>query len=227
MGTLSESEKAQFESQLQADPILQQQVSDVKTMLSGIEGAILKDRMEVFHEEIESNANSIPEPIKKPRRTLYYGLGFAASLALFAMLYFGPFSENANKSLYDTYFEPDPGLPTTMGSTSDFEFYDAMVDYKKGDFNAAISKWETLPNGTKGDTLTYFLGVAHLANTNETKAIEYLAPLSQQPNPAFAKETQYYLGLAYLKKNDTVNAKRALEASGTPGALKILAELNQ
>ncbi|MDC8002939.1 hypothetical protein POV27_02690 [Aureisphaera galaxeae] len=226
-GSLPDSERMEFERQLENDPTLQQNVEDIKTLLIGVESAVLQDRMESFHEELPKDRPQAPEPqVQRSRRNWYYGFGIAASIALAAALYFTPLGDDPNQSLFENYFEPDPGLPTTMGSTNDFDFYEAMVDYKKGDYTMAITKWEALPEGTKGDTLTYFLGMAHLANRNETKAISYLEPLSQKTNPAFANETRYYLGLAYLKQDDVANAKKELAASGTEGALKILAELN-
>ncbi len=226
-GSLPNSERLDFEILLKDDPALQQKVADIKNLLSGLETAVLKEKMNAFHEDFSQSLKITPtQQKKKPRKQWYYYIGVAASITLLAVLYFGSLQNNLAEKLFETHFQPDPGLPTTMGSTNDFSFYEAMVHYKKGDFKLAIAKWETLSQTTKGDTLTYFIGVAHLANANENLAIKYLKPLSQKPSNPFAQETDYYLGLAYLKSNDISNAKKLLASSGTKEALEILAKLN-
>ncbi|GAB5398876.1 MAG: hypothetical protein Aureis2KO_04610 [Aureisphaera sp.] len=227
-GTLSDAKKIEFEGSLHNDPKLQQKVDDIKTLLSGIETAAFKEKMNDFHDTLGAQNTLVSEtPEKSNRGKRYLIAGIAASAAILAMLYFGSPNNNSTEALFNRNFQPDPGLPTTMGATNDFSFYDAMVDYKKGDFASAITKWEALPEGTKGDTLTYFLGVAQLAHESEAQAIDYLKGLSQKPDNPFGTETYYYLGMAYLKQGDVENAKKALSSSGTTQALKVLAELNE
>ncbi len=227
-GSLSESDRLQFEAKLNSDPSLQEKIEEVRTILSNIETAVLKEKLDSFHTDIPVQLDDTSELSKNSKKSWYYVAGIAASIALLTALYFGVSGNTTPEKLFEEYFKPDPGLPTTMGTTTDFSFYEAMVDYKKGAYASAIEKWEALlPSKIKGDTLPYFLGVAHLANDNEEKAISYLHPLSQQGTTSFIKETDYYLGLAYLKANDIDNAKKLLASSGTQEALDLLAKLNE
>ena len=115
-----------------------------------------------------------------------------------------------------------------MGATDNFEFYDAMVNYKQGEYHSAINKWQTLLSSEqKNDTLHYFIGVAHLADGNENEAINYLLELNKNNSNSFKNETAYYLGLAYLKADNVKDAKKYLTFSGTASALKILADIKE
>src|SRR5690606_23244373 len=110
--------------------------------------------------------------------------------------------ETPNQKLYAEFFVPDPGLPTTMSSTNNYTFFDAMVNYKQGDYKTAIKKWETLEAAnTENDTLIYFLGVAHLAKGNTEDAISYLEKSKDFKDSVFKNDAYYYLGMAHLKNN--------------------------
>ena len=130
---------------------------------------------------------------------------------------------NKNEQLFATYFRPDPGLPTTMSVSDNFDFFDAMVSYKQGDYNKAITKWEVLlKEKPDNDTLNYFIGVAYLANGNEDQAITFLQWSSEHQESKFLKETYHYLGLANIKKGDLDKGKKNLELSDLPESKEVL-----
>ena len=109
------------------------------------------------------------------------------------------------------YFSPDPGLPTVMGNNDNYPFYEAMVDYKEGNYDVAIKKWRgLLVSKPNNDTLNYFLGVAHLANDDSKSAIPYLEKIDVSES-FFGKDAKHYLGLAHLKSGDIEKAKALLE----------------
>jgi len=117
--------------------------------------------------------------------------------------------------------------PTTMSNNDNYEFYEAMVNYKQGDYKTAISKWEVLqktkPNN---DTLNYFIGVANMANKNETNAISFLENVTKNSEFTLVNDAYYYLGLAYLKVNKVDEAKANLLKSNTENSKALLSELN-
>ena len=116
-----------------------------------------------------------------------------------------------NEKLYNEFFTPDPGLPTVMGENGDYSFYEAMVDYKHGDYNEAIKKWERqLFQKPKNDTLNYFLGSAHLANGNSKKAIDYLEDVADDKKSIFYNDANTYMGLALLKTGQIPEAKKSV-----------------
>lgn len=223
-GTMSPQERTHFESQLQNDPDFNALVEDVRALLLGIETQALKERLDNYHEAIPKHNPLLPTPVKA--RLFNMGkIAIAAGLILAIGLvwYMG---QSSNQRLYSKYFVPDPGLPTTMSTSDNFVFYDAMVNYKQAEYETAISKWEQLAHKTpQNDTINYFLGVAHLANKNTGKAIGYLTKTTNSTQSAFLDDAYYYLGLAYLKSDKTTEAIQAFQNSNTENANKILNKL--
>lgn len=213
-----------FETKLQENEAFKTMVEDVKTIFSAIETQTMKEKMDGFHEALKDTSVI---PLHTKQRPFRKYMIAACVVALLGLGYVSLFGKSANEKLYANYFTPDPGLPTTMGTTTNFDFYDAMVNYKQGDYKTAITKWESLAQTAKAnDTLNYFLGVAHLANNEEQLAINYLSKVTFSEIKAFDKEAHYYLGLAYLKANDTKLAKENLSYSSYEQSQSILSQLN-
>jgi TolA-binding protein len=223
--TMSQEDFLTFEEQLKSDSTLQKQVTEHKILFEAVETQSLKEQLNEFH-KLASETEMPKIGTSKVRSLQLRKLAIAASLII-AAGYFLFFNGSTNEKLYTNYFTPDPGLVTTMSSNSNFEFYDAMVNYKQGDYKKAISKWEVLQqNKPKNDTLNYFLGVAHLANKNEDSAILFLALVTKTSKSTFKSDAYYYLGLAYLKANNVELAKKNLTFSDVDNSKALLTELN-
>ncbi|TXD83835.1 hypothetical protein ESY86_07255 [Subsaximicrobium wynnwilliamsii] len=221
--TMSKQEALDFELRLAEDPQFRTHVADIKTLLLGIGNQSLKERLDEFHEALPES--QMESSNSKTKSTMLWGK-FAAAILIFAAIGgFWWFSTTQNERLYAEYFTPDPGLPTTMSSSTNFEFYDAMVDYKQGNYKIAIEKWEAL--SIENDTLDYFLGVAYLADKNQKRAIPFLEKSTQNTAFPLLNDAYYYLGLAYLKEGNIALAKKNLSLSATEDSQLLLSELEK
>lgn len=231
LNTLSDSENAAFEQRLITETDLRQKVEDVKALLHSVELEALKENLNRFHADLIQTPNSSKSHENTFSRSLPWYRTYAVAASVILILGLSSlwyFNQSNSAQLYDSYFSPDPGLPTTMSTQSNYEFYEAMVYYKQGDYTSAIQKWNTiLESKSKNDTLNYFLGVAHLADNNETKAIQYLKPLaSSSVESTFKNDTYHYLALAYLKSGNIELAKKYLTFSTLDNSKALLSELN-
>ncbi|MCK8479106.1 tetratricopeptide repeat protein [Psychroserpens algicola] len=217
--TMSKQERLDFELRLDESSEFRTQVEDIKTLILGIENQSLKEQLDVFHKDIPTHSETPSASGIFTFRKLA-----AAVIILLAVTGFWWFNTPQNDKLYSKYFTPDPGLPTTMSSNSNYDFYDAMVNYKQGDYQTAIAKWDAIQ--PKNDTLNYFLGVACLANKNEAKAIGFLNKATQNTDFPLLNDAHYYLGLAYLKDGDIDFAKKNLQKSSNENSKKILEKLD-
>lgn len=223
--TMTGEERIGFEARLQQEPEFKTQVEDIKTLLFGIEEQALTEKLEEFHSDLPINMEA--EKTDFRLRQLHYRQIAASVIILVASVSFWIFSGSSTELLYDDYFKPDPGLPTTMSSSDNFAFYDAMVHYKHGDYKKAIGKWEILHDKVpQNDTLNYFLGSAYLADKNEDKAISYLEDVTETQASAFKNEAYYYLGFAYLKKKNIASAKKNFKSSTFENSKTILSKLD-
>ncbi|MCB0462524.1 MAG: hypothetical protein R2816_09875 [Flavobacteriaceae bacterium] len=221
--TATSEELQDFEYRLKNDPEFKTQVTEIKTLLFGIESQALKEKLDDFHKELTEEQDQKVVSIKFEH---FRKIAVAAILVI-ALGSLWLFRGNANEKLYAKHFSPDPGLPTMMSETQNFEFYDAMVNYKQGEYQTALDKWQLLlQSKPQNDTLNYFIGVAKMANKQEKKAIEYLETVTLSETSVFKNEAYYYLGLAYLKTDNIELAKKNLTFSSVDNSKKILSELN-
>ena len=220
---MPDEELKAFKARLENDSEFKTQVEDIRTLLTGIEAQSLKEQLDEFHKDIKK------QPIKKGSakvRYLQFRKLVAAAAIIIALGSFWFFNQNSNERLYSKYFTPDPGLPTTMSTSSNFDFYDAMVNYKQGDYKTAIKKWELLnANSPDNDTLNYFLGVAHLANKNEKEAIGFLEKSVKNDDFSLISDAYYYLGLSHLKDGNAELAKQYFKKSSVEKSQALISEL--
>lgn len=237
LGQLEIAEKEAFEVKLQASPELQVLVEDHKALLDAIEEQSLIENMEQIHQEAFVNSSA-----SEGKKTYslwnmnWVKYGIAASVS--ALVLWGGYTllttgeagsrkQTTDQELFASYFTPDPGLPTTMSSTDNFTFFEAMVFYKQGAYANAIAQWEPLlDKKPENDTLNYFIGVAHLANNNENEAITFLQWATEKENSQFLSDAYYYLGLSYLKKGNQENAIRFFKRSEHKKSKELLSILS-
>ncbi|MEO6347347.1 MAG: tetratricopeptide repeat protein [Aquaticitalea sp.] len=223
-GSMPTEERKVIEARLQQDAKFKTRVEDVKILLFGIEEQALKERLDEFHKELPIKK----ETKKSDSKVRHFNFRNIAAAIVIVMVSatFWLINNPSNERLYDSYFKPDPGLPTTMSSSDNFAFFDAMVNYKQGDYEKAINKWQILQKkAPDNDTINYFLGVAHLANKSENKAIPFLKEVTNSNHKAFKDDAHYYLGLAYLKEKNFKEAKKNLGMSSIHEAKTVLSKI--
>ena len=218
-------ERTLFEKQLKANAILRQQVKDIETILFGVRKAIFKNKANHFHKELIDQDFEVSADKKVFKLNFKY-MSIAASIAILIGGFWFFNKPKSNEALFNKYYIEDRGLETNMGESDNYTFDDAMVDYKQKKYNLAINKWSTLlKNKPENDTLNYFLGVAHLANKNENKAINYLKEATKTTESEFLNEAYFYLGLSYLKMDNTDLAIEYFEKSNSKTSKTIISEL--
>lgn len=228
-GDMNDTEHAAFEERMAEDEELRKAVAYYGTLIEGVETAALKSRLDVFHAKIEPDATSGTGNSANQNKSLPFlkyliaaSVLIAAGLATWLIV----FQESPQEELFAAYFEPDPGLITPMSSTDRYEFYAGMIDYKRENYEEAISKWQPLlREKPKSDTLNYFLGVAHLAQGNEDEALPHFQTSVETEGSAFTNEAYYYLGLAYLKNDNREAAIQALKNSHSDRAAELLGKI--
>ncbi|WP_419213979.1 tetratricopeptide repeat protein [Maribacter sp. X9] len=212
LGTIEVHEKSALKSRLQSEPELNAKFLEFKGLFRAIEEKGLRKKLEDFHGNLEDDGKLKHFDFRKHKIIFRAAATIVLLIALGGMWHL--FVPNHNERLFNEYFTPDPGLPTVMGNSDNYDFYEAMVNYKQGNYKAATVKWEDLLLQKKdNDTLFYFLGAAYLANGEPSKAIPYFDRVLKSDNPSFQNEAAFYNGLAHLKINEVEAALKSLEQS--------------
>ena len=207
-------EKAEFESRLQSEPDFRAQFLIFRKMFRAVEEAGLRRKVADFH-RIPEEDTQLKRLSANSYRSYFRMAAAVALLIALGGLWFlvapGP-----NEKLYQEYYSPDPGLPTVMGNSANYAFYEAMVDYKQGEYQLALEKWEKLRSKQpENDTLNYFLGSAYLASGDADRAIPFFDRVLSSDPGAFQNESAFYNGMAHLKNKQIAAARKYLEQSAS------------
>lgn len=220
--TLPSAERAEVEERMRLFPDFRDQVHAQQAFIRSVEEFHLKKSMNEFHEELEII----------PHRNWHSPGWWALAASILILLGVSTWailgSGNSPQKVFASTFKPDPGLPTTMSTSSDYEFYFGMVNYKRQEYSDAIAKWEPLYAAEpKNDTVVYFLGVANLANGNARQASKYLKMAQSMDQSVFYEDACYYLALSLLKENKVVEAQQVLSKSTTPQSKMLLKKIEE
>jgi tetratricopeptide (TPR) repeat protein len=224
-GQMTAEDRQVFEQNIATDELLKAQVEQVQLMLIGIKEASLTTKLNHFHNELPaSNKVGKTNNLFTLRRWLV-----AASITLILAL--GGwllFKKSNNEKLYADFFQPDPGLISAMSTTDNYIFDKAMIDYKTGNYNEAITAWKSLlKNNLNNDTLNYFIGSSYMGLSNTREAIPYLQKVVVIPQSYFVRDAYWYLGLATLKENKLQEAIPLIERSEHPQKTVLLQKIQQ
>jgi hypothetical protein len=239
LGQMAMPEIADFESKLQSDHLLKQQVEEQKLLMLAIEESMLRTRLDGFHKGMRNtvikdvNAITLPHEYSQPAvvKKMPWKKWLSVA-AIFTLLAFSAWwvllKPTRDQQLFANYYQPDPGLMTAMGSTEEYDFNRAMIDYKSGHYDSAIASWTRQLSVNPGsDTLQYFIASAQLANKNFTGALKYFEAVIQQPASPFFAEANWYAALAAIQAGDKTRAAKFLSQSNRPEKERLRAELNQ
>lgn len=151
----------------------------------------------------------------------------AAILLVIASIWFLK-PANSPDALASRYFKADPGLPVTMSSTLNYQFYDGMVSYKEGDYDKAILLWQNLSSSqSPSDTLNYYIGVSYLNQKKYQEALNFLSPLAKTSGE-WQEKAGWYAAIGYLRLNQPEAAAELLKSiPNYPPAKELLSELQQ
>lgn len=227
LGQMNAAEKESFETNIGEDAGLQDEFEEFNALFQTIEESGMRTKLNEFHQNIEKD--NIPvRQLDPPKRKFNFRIA-ATVLLLLSVGGFWFFNRaDPNERLFHEYYTQDPGLPTVMGSNDNYEFYEAMVDYKQGNYAIAIEKWgKLLEKKPENDTLNYFMGSAYLANDNALRSLRYLEQVSNDKSSKFRDDALYYLALGYLKVNRKDAAEKTLKQAESARVIELMEELDK
>ncbi len=118
------------------------------------------------------------------------------------------------QKIFRKYYEPFNAVSSvtrSSGTSENERFTDAVGSYKSGDYQAAaIGFSEAVFNGSVSYSASFFLGITEIELGNYNKAIDLLSEVMNRP-VEYAKESTWYLGLAYIKSGNKVKASECFE----------------
>jgi hypothetical protein len=202
---MTADERATFEVRMERDPDLRKEKDTMAELILGVESLGLKNELKgrkIGGEEVGRVVEMKSKSIFSIRK-----LAVAASFLLIGFCGWWMFqpSEDPTSTLFADAFFTDPGLPTPMSETKNYNFYDAMVDYKMEKYDVSLEKWKNVKEGIGADTLQFYQGMALLNLKKNEEAIFILTAVPQ--SSAFKDLADWYLISLYIKTGKFSEAK--------------------
>lgn len=204
---LSATEKAQFESDTQQSAELRSQLEEQKLLMEMVEVGTLKNQL--------NNIDQKWDRLKKEDRKLdFRNLSIAATVILLigiGLTWWVTKPASATEQVFASMYEADPGLPSRMDESLEFEFDDAMVDYKMGDYSKSTIKFLTLSRDKiKPDSVQFYLAMSYLGDQKYKQAYETLKVFAPEDTRLHQKG-EWYLALVALKVDQQAESQSLLE----------------
>jgi len=225
-GQMSEEQLSDFKLEIENNPDLKEKVEDLKTQILAVEEVSLREKLDSIHKDMSKISGSEKKSTKIVSFNRFFAI--AASVAfLVALGYMFLGNNDQHDKLYAEFFKPDPGLVTPMSSSENYEFYRGMVDYKRGEYELAINRWqEQLKMKPDNDSLNYFIGMTLMAQNKLEKAKPFLQSVAAQTSSVFKPEVHYFIGLIALNDGDLNKAKEEILLSGYENSTKLINRIN-
>lgn len=211
-GKLNADQKARFEDFMQNDEAFKAQV----TLEEQVKTAIISTKKDDLRHRLQQ--------LEQPKKTSkYYIIAIAASLiialGIFSLL--KPTQTVSSQDLYAQYFEPYSNIiaPASRGDEPEDEKSKAFRYYDAKDYKTALNRFEALYTTTQGSYYLFYQGICELELGNTQNAIALFKDHNNYTDRV-STQTHWYLALAYLKANNTKDAKVLLQTINTKKTYK-------
>ena len=224
LGTLSSEEKELVEQLIATDSNFKKELefqSSLKEVIEVEEDENFKARLKEF----ESN-----KAVTSGRPILKWLV--AASIVVLVVAGALVFPKSSTDPLFAAHFEPYANViqPVVRGNDADDIKTKAFVAYENEEFELAETHFTTLLNSTSDSYVLFYLANTKLALNKASEAIPLLnSYMSVGDN--LSSQAQWYLALAHIQANETVQAKNilkkivAFEGYGSEEAVILLTKL--
>lgn len=210
LGQMSETEKVEFESELQNNQLLKEQLELEQAIVTQIQ-----DR--AFVEQQITSAKKEMQKGKTIRLTLYSVVSIAAMLVLVFFVrgfWQGQQYDQLYASNFVTY--PNDYLIINGSYRGDVEFDSlqvmAITAYEAKDFPTAINMFTRVLTTTDNPEIRFYLAISQLEVNQTNQALTNLQTLYNQPNEyRYFEQTRWYLALVNLKIHHKAEAKKYLD----------------
>ncbi len=223
-GEMPEGEMQAFERDLEKDDFLSHQYEETLLIAESIRDvAADRELMEAFRMTSEEEMKAFMKEKRSGRRFLNRASWVAAAILLVAVvtriLLLPP--SKSMEGLYLMYYEPvGYEALVSRGSVSDEPdklLREAFVEYKKGNYIAALRGFESAPTLT--EEISFFSAICYLELNDPENAIARLLPLVEMGDKClYFQPAEWYLSMAHLKSHQKENAlsslKRIVETDG-------------
>lgn len=225
---LSAADRASFESDMQTDAELRDEVDRQRTLRLGLRALGIERALEQAKRQYQATTAPVETVSEKPTviRPLINWQYWAVAASVVVVLGVGYFAyqQTTNRQTdlaYAETFAPDDQLlkdfPSgTIPPETRTGFLEALTTYRAGKYDQVIEQLRTLPADKQTiHYKNYFLGLSYLANKQPVEAIPLLIEAQATPSAKLRQKVDWFLALAYVKNGQKEKALPMLKRIST------------
>jgi hypothetical protein len=222
--TMEEKEKQSFLRRLEEDAELRQELKRAEQLVDMVRIAAMQEQLDLIHREMamsdeQGDLVALPSaaaPGAKGRAVKNIGARWwlAAAAVILVLLsgeyFFASSSRSPERKIFAAWYEPEPGLPTTMGAgPGDSRLMEAMVDYKTKEYRSAIVKFRALL--TPSDTVVQFYLASSYLGAGQYDSSRLIFGKLAGHEDHYSRQAQWYEALSSLALGKREEAQSILK----------------
>lgn len=203
-GELATEEKREFESRMEAEPALKEEVEVQRRLKNAMEVLKTKERLKQAYTLYEgpNKVRPLTRPVWQTYAVAAAVVGLMLGITYFGTNLFKPESEVAFNEFYQPEMSARGECPQELSSFKLYEekqYEDALA--------AVVSQKDDSTHCVR-----YFVGINQLALARLPQAIQSLQIALTSPDITIRRKAEWYLGLAYLRDNNEESAEKTFKA---------------
>jgi len=210
-GEMSEKELTEFDSEMKSNKQLKAEVDlqkEINDSLNDKQIFELRNNLEEIHKEAGTahGINENNEPVVHEMFLKKIQLAAAVIIVLIiasSAFYFLNNRTMSNEALYGIYYEPAKTvLVVRSANSNEVDLRQALQKYNHKDYNGAIEVFE------KDNSIMakFYLALSYMETNRVADAVNLLNSIIDDNDNLFVDQAEWYLGLCYLKLNETEKA---------------------
>lgn len=222
-GIMTDQEKQGFEKQLEEDPSLQQELDlhrQIETTLKGEKVHQLRDVLK----KVDKNWQAPEAPKEAIVKTFNFkkilSIAAAVLVLLVAYQFFSTTKNASSEALFADNFQTYKMVlnQRTLSDTDNNSFDAKLINqgisaYEEKNFALAAATFQKLQEQHNNIVaFQFYRASSELSLENTDIAIRLLEEISSKSGHLFVEQTQWYLALAYLQKEENEKARLQLQA---------------
>ncbi len=208
-------ERAAFQQEINNDETLREEVSAFRQILTGFEGAKVKNMTRQWESEFKTNKQQRTATVRPINMFRRRAIAAAVALLVLATGWWVGTSGVTDDALYATHYSDDSAYENIKsggeGTASPLQQgYDA---YKNGDYEAAIQFFTGVAMDDEYyNTAQFMLGHAKMQKGDFDGALGHVSVLGAGDDIRYRDEAQWMTVLCFLKSGDEKGAKATLNS---------------
>lgn len=207
-GSLTDSEKLDFEAALNTDPQLYKEFSlhnELDNVLSDQKTLDFRAILVESRRNYKRNQKTVPKVIKIARKYRYAAASVILLLMIVGSILILSPRNYSNEQLFHKYYKPGDAVGITR--SGNVNVVDAIMKFHNGEYLSACNIFDdVLQQDVNNQALRYYYGISCIEVKDYEKAEKLFKEIIDDGNNLYIEYAQWYLGLTYLVEGQNEKA---------------------